>query len=448
MKHIPFTNIPNPFYLAHDLSSEGINIIRYWFDNKTPSPMAKQLDDLTYEMKKNIDNITSYKYPIINAPVVFFINTMNQKNALSPVMERVKEKEIISDKNELYENAPPLYLIHFYGLRYLKLILFYYKISDGYKKTSLDNLFSGYVRSYGYHYYYRQLFKSKGKDVKALIVANDHSFQIRSCFLAARSRSVKTIYIQHASITPFFPSLDFSYALLEGADALYKYDSIGTSKTICFLTGIPKLDSYVSRKSNISGKIGICFNYISPIEKVEELIHLIKKESIGTDLIIRPHPGDIRRDWKEFCASLNVDFSDSKNENSFEFLTHVDTIISGSSNILLEAALMNVYPLKYSFLPDEHDGYAFQKNGIIDKTYTDPMELIEAIRNGTFRTNPGFQKNTKYYCDTIGTKYEGKSTEIVMDLLNQIIAKGSVHDLSKWEKIKGLKNLKAYRLKE
>jgi len=57
-----------------------------------------------------------------------------------------------------------------------------------------------------------------------LVVANDHSYPCTTIVKAAQDEGVKTVYIQHASVSDKFPALKFDYALLEGLDSLEKYN--------------------------------------------------------------------------------------------------------------------------------------------------------------------------------------------------------------------------------
>ena len=446
MLNIPFTNIPDPFYLSFELNSEGMNRVRVWRGNNKPISLIANLKHSITIIIKNLINIIKYEDLTINVPVVFFINSINQKNALMTFLDKIQGKIIYSDDPNFSKNCPPIWIIQFYGFLYLPILLYCYLFAKGYKKLSMKHFFRHYLSSYGIFHYFKKLFKNN-KKIKVGIVTNDHSHPNRAFFLAAKNHGVASLYIQHASTTPAFPPLGFKYAVLDGFDALHKYDNLGESDTICFLTGVPRLDNYISKPKKITEKIGICFNNISPIKKVEDLIRLLKKGTTQS-LIVRPHPGDMRREWKKFCNSLGVELSNSKSELAFDFLQNVNVIISASSNIILEAAFMNVYPLKYSFLPVEGDGYSFLKNGIIDKAYTDPKDIVNAINTNTYRTNGNFHTNSKYYCDTLGTSYEGRSSGLAIDLIKQIIEKGYVYDLSKWKEVHGLKNVKAYRLRD
>ena len=82
------------------------------------------------------------------------------------------------------------------------------------------NLFCG---AYSYVPYFINIL-SKTKP-KLVIVSNDHSLNCRSLRLAAQILGIRTLYIQHASISNIFPPLEFDYALLDGLVSYKKYVS-------------------------------------------------------------------------------------------------------------------------------------------------------------------------------------------------------------------------------
>src|SRR5207247_2986001 len=140
------------------------------------------------------------------------------------------------------------------------------------------------------------------------------------------------------------------------------------------------------------------------------------REFPNLSLILRPHDADLRqKEWKELSKRYDMDFSDSTGDISFEFLRKVDAIIAGESNILLEAAIMGVVPLYYDFGQAHLDWYRFERNGLVEYT-SDPAVLCR-ILNEILRNRPYVRPKAKPYCATIGTSYDGRSSDVASELI-------------------------------
>ena len=276
------------------------------------------------------------------------------------------------------------------------------------------------------------------------MLANDHNFAHRTIILAARREKIPVIYIQHASVSDEFPPLSMDYALLDGLDAATIYDQAGKSETKVFLIGMAKADRFfkdINRGTDIK-TVGICTNLFDPPQRVDELCKALASNSLGVDLIFRPHPRDQRKQkWLEMTEQYHIRVSDSQVEDSFDFLKGVDTILAGNSNIHLEAALMNVYPIYYDFALDRRvEKYTFVSKGLCE-SINQPEQVIGRLRElMVFR--PSIRHRAKTYCVTIDTPYDGHSRELAQKIIYQI-AEGEEIDLADWQRIQG-KNLEIY----
>ena len=79
----------------------------------------------------------------------------------------------------------------------------------------------------------------------------------------------------------------------------------------------------------------------------------------------------IEKKYDKYKNNNSIKISDSNKSHPFEFLSKVDAIISGNSAVLLEAALVNVFPIYFfseeniiKYNDDNFDRYGFVKNGI------------------------------------------------------------------------------------
>src|SRR5690606_28654239 len=272
--------------------------------------------------------------------------------------------------------------------------------------------------------------------------ANDHTMQTRVFAHAASQLAVPTAYMQHASVTSNFPPLAFDLAFLDGLDAAQKYDQPGSSACRAFLTGIPKADAARgrARDRDTLQRVGVCVNVLDPVDRVVGFIASLRAEAPHLTVILRPHPSD-ERPWG--AAMPETEFSDAKAEPSFAFLDKVDAVITGPSNIVLEAALVGVRSVYVDFGGLGIDHYGFLARGLCQRadSAAEALALLHPARE-----SPAFAGALRAYCATVGTSYDGRSAELVEELLSEESAGGI--DLRRWRRVPGFKHLEVHELAE
>jgi len=161
---------------------------------------------------------------------------------------------------------------------------------------------------------------------------------------------------------------------------------------------------------------------------------------------LRPHPGDKNfENWKNLAKKFRVNFSNSKCENTNEFLQKVDAIIAGETNIHLEAVITNVLPIYYNFSGQSlRDHYGFIKNNLVENIAYNLKDLNKIFIN-LKSVKPNVRYKAKYYSSSINTKYDGRSVLLISELLHKLQNNEEINP-DNWEKIKSLKNLVAYKL--
>jgi hypothetical protein len=375
--------------------------------------------------------------------ILFFSVGIKHAWALNCVAKEVPKSCVIDPSEGLSEHLPP-FKIRLYSLFFIPLVLKKYFNSRGFERKSFHYVFDNYLSIYGSYIVFRSFLQKY--PVKAIAVANHYSPTCTTFVKAAKDENIKTFYIQHAQVGENFPCLNLDYALLDGYDALKKYDSCGPSNTEVFLIGMPKMDPFISsvNKKNNLRKLGICINSLNPIYKVEDLIEKLISDFPVIDIILRPHPGDpdIKK-WQEISSKCSLTYSNPLKEEAFAFLTMVDAIIVGDSSIALEAALLNVYPIYYDFAGLNLDHFAYIKNGLIDK-HTNNYEDIRKWINELYESKPDIRQRTKRYCNTVGTIFDGRSCELAAELITDLCFEDKFNR-EQWRKIDKTKNLKAYR---
>jgi len=366
------------------------------------------------------------------SPVLFFAITRNQESALSPVAQAVDGRCFVGAEGY---GEVPLPLCFAYGLSclYLPLVFIRWLTASGYARRSFDYAFDKYLLTYGYYVMWRRWLRRLHP--RCVVVSNDHIMWTRVLVKAASDAGVPTLYMQHASIVDYFPPLNFDYALLDGLDALKKYAACGASATRVFLVGTPKFDAYfeaINRKPKVEA-VGICTGHWLALEDVEKVCQVLTREFPQVRFVLRPHPGDSRfEDWRALAEQGGLAFSDSVHERAFAFLRGVDAVIASDSNILLEAALLNVYPIYYDFASTRLDLYGFLRHGLVDY-FADPQALSTALA-ALLVAKPDIRFKAKYYCATVGTRYDGRSRALAASLIEASGSHSGIN-LEGWQRV-------------
>ena len=375
--------------------------------------------------------------------VLAFVTTSNQWDAIRPVTDRLDEAVVVGAVYVEGDAPYPLGSAFLYALPFFPIVFFHYLKAKGYKRLSHRAAFHEYWAAYGHYVVAVRLLRRLAPS--AVLVANDHVMWTRTLVQAAREQGIPTCYLQHASVTENFPPLSFDYAFLDGADALVKYDAAGPSTTRVFLTGTPKFDRYYSgiNTNDRVGAIGICTNLLDPVPRVRALCAHLRARFPDLPIVLRPHPGDKRQAlWQRFVADYGLALSDSKNEHAFAFLQRIDAIVAGDSNVLLEAALMDVFALYYDFSQAQKDYYGFIRNGLV--AYTARPEEVEALLRDLRAHKPSVRARSRYYCATVETAFDGRSAEVTASLIRQIVQGGI--DETPWQAAEAAQHLDAFEL--
>jgi len=262
---------------------------------------------------------------------------------------------------------------------------------------------------------------------KTVIVSNDHNTSNRALIALARNAGVKTVYMQHASVSKLFPALNVDYAFLDGESALETYrlceenrpeGSMPIKNRAVFLTGQKKNLNTAPSKNKGSQSVGVALNALDSIEGVKILTQVLSENKMTVRL--RWHPAlssQMIDKLKLNLRGFNVDFSDPKKESLGGFFSHIDCMVAGNSSIHLEAALSHVVPIHYEMnTKNIEDYYGYVKNGLSlnEESIEDLLETIQRIKRGELKIN---KRATKFYSSTFGTEWEGREGELVSETL-------------------------------
>ena len=457
-KFVPFTKIPTPLYLCYERSNEyldRINIPKYKFTTDSIWKQIKEFNPFKKDLTLKDFAYWQFKYEDkfkVKDDVLFYLTTNNQYTSLVNVMNNLNTNSFLTDSETIGKNSNVIItkLAHVYGLLYIPIILFYFFISKGYQKKSLKGFFFVHLKAYGFFHYFRKLFKKNRNKIKLAMVSNDHSFRNRAFFLAAHANKIPSAYLQHASVSKYFPELEFTYSFLDGSNALKKYLEIGKGQlaSTCFLSGISKFDYAFksTKRKQVTDKLGFCISVHDKFDIVIPFFHKVLQTFGEENIVVRPHPSLSKEVWQELESNFNCQISMAASEDSISFLNQVDAIITSASNIILEAALMHTIPLCHSWCKIDYDYYGLINSGIATEVFHEEEDLLSYIDNKEYQKKSISVEKAQNYCATFGTPFAGESTKIISDTINSIINKASLNT-SIWNKDLNYSNLRIYRLK-
>lgn len=301
-------------------------------------------------------------------------------------------------------------------LYYYKLPYLLYQFLKKRRKSTLRFFDLLYDAIGFYEVYYRKLQRYRPA---AVVFANDHNADARAMLLAAKALGIKTIYIQHASVSTLFPPLSFDLNLLEGQDSLDKYRQCGPITGKVELVGMPKADQYIPFRNSSKHirTVGIGCNLMDDPAEIEKLLRILSGKLPELKILLRPHPRDTRNFGSLASIGPAIRVCDSRTVATFDYLQQIDVQLSATSGIHLEAVLLNVWSIYYDFSPTHKldDYYGFTRHGLVDVAET-AEKLIHMLQEH-LNSKPDVIGRARYYSATLDSPYEGRSGEISIGLL-------------------------------
>lgn len=362
--------------------------------------------------------IVHFKYkslPVNYKGLVFFGVSLNNRRSLEPIINKVEKDSYLYLNNHVTDVHKRRAWWH--SIPYIFSLIKLYKKSDKEGKALIIKYFTRLWTTYG-------LYKVAGEmldkyNVKVLVLANDHNDINRCLIFNALEKSIKTVYVQHASVKKGFPRLDFTYSFLDGQESLDKYLYAGKPNGEVYLSGGVRFDflygKIVKRNEEVK-KIGVAINMLDDFEKVKSLCLFLKKEGYN-DLILRPHPRYQHLD-SEWLAKNDIAISNPKEESSFDFIAGIDFMISNESAIHLDASIMYCPTVLYNMSNNNIlDDYNFVKNNLV-KLAENGNVLLNYIKN----KNEIFPNKEvlQYYNASSYSHLEGNLGETIAMFLNML----------------------------
>lgn len=347
-------------------------------------------------------------FKVYKNKVLYLCISKNNYNVLKPIYEKHPKRSLFinsdfrnkSNNDILFPKFFPILLSCFFlPINLLRILQF---DSQTRKRTIL--FLHEYILESGYNIFFYLFFKFTNP--LKIVVANDHVQLTRIVIKKAKLFKINTYYLQNGCITSLFPPLSTDYALLEGNYSKDIYKNKNYNKTVIHVIGMTKFDNYkYSINYNKTVKsIGICTTSTSSYMDIKYIINLLLNKFTNLNIYLRPHPTEIiDKKYIDYYENNLINISDSNLVHPFDFLKDVDAIISGNSAILLEAALLNIFPIYYfsdssilKYNDNHYDRYGFVKNNVACEVNN--IEDLGAVIKNIVLSKPNIQKNADYYC--------------------------------------------------
>lgn len=331
-----------------------------------------------------------------------------------------------------------------YSFIFLFILFFYFLITTRQNRLRINKNFEWFFLVPGYLYITKKIIK--GYNPKVILLSNDHMPFNRCMMYWAKRKKIKLIYVQHASVSQYFPPLDFDFSFLDGEESYQKYSikSDGFVKNV-IIGGAARFD--LSKKiNNISKKqaIGIALNSLDDITVVSLFITNLKQKLPNYQFIVRPHP---RMNLSIDSFPDNIDISDSKKEKPHTFFNRIDVLVACDSSIHFDAVSLGVPSYYYNFNQsnDILDYYSYIKNGLIKKIDKISEFAKEITENKLYICNNHILGY--YNASYLGTS-EYDINIIIKEIISNIIRNKSIDDiLEKYFSKTLCQNNNIYRIK-
>jgi len=374
-----------------------------------------------------------------NASYFFFAVTSNQIDSLNSTIDSLKKRGAVviavAPKNlincpEREERYIPLILNSSDLLKTLFLVVrrgpSLYQELKKLHPEAVSGWYADFCLVYAYLCYFQRILSLTLPEF--VVTANDHSVPNRCMIAVAHQLGIETAYLQHASVSKFFPALRVNYAFLDGQSALDTYRQCEKNQPDTdrqapipriFLSGQKK--SIIRNNDKTTECIGIALNSLDDIDIAIGFINQIS--DIGYNLSIRWHPAQTEYDIKKIRElserESTIVLSDPKKEPVSSFLSHITWLVAGNSSIHLEAVLAGVSSVYYELTSVSNpDYYGYVENGLALEVNS-VEELNNLVKCGVSISNES--KNfIRYYSSTYQTEWEGREGELVAKTLESL----------------------------
>ena len=351
--------------------------------------------------------------PIKKGSILFYGVSSNNQRSFVPIYKHLVDSEYSSIKGD---NEYPMVKSLYLSLPYIFHLWRIYRSGTTNERKLIKSSPLTYLFSYGKMKIAYRIMQDYSPAL--LVMANDHSPMNRCLLHATHFFNIKTLYLQHASVTAKFPKLKFDYALLDGQESFDKYGQTSKEKSKVLLTGATRYDDfYKTTLTTKINKIGISINQFDDFDIVKDLCLKIREHD-DLKVIVRPHPNMINwnRDW---FLDNGIEYSDSSVESSNEYLNSLALQVSNVCGIHLDAAILGIPTVQFKMSKaDIEDHYNYFEIGLINKvnSYAE-LESLFYDQNDLFPSASIVQ----YFMASLRTQREGRVGEFTANYIKAIL---------------------------
>jgi hypothetical protein len=365
-------------------------------------------------------------FPNFDRKILFYGISLNNYHSMAPIFKNISFPKVYYSTPSLGIEGTigfPRFIPALISVFYIpKFIWFYFsgdrKIKEAIQYSGVEVLFT-----YGYYVYFSWIFRFN-KPI-AVIESNHDISHPRILLFFSEKYNVPSFHITHACEPDSVSKIIESYALIEGEDSKIKYINAGSDPERIFTIGMPKFDPFIRdiNKGSKVESIGFAVNGTEDYSVISSDVKYLSSLFPEIKIIFRPHPMQYTYFYKkkldllleELGKSTNVILSNPLSEGPFQYLTKVDLLIAGDSSIHLEAVLLNIYSIYYDNKGQFLDHYGFVKNGLVHKAgdVGEMGKIIAEIKDH----RPNVRERAKRYVSTIDTEYDGKSTQLAVEII-------------------------------
>lgn len=348
---------------------------------------------------------------LCSAKICFYGVTINNQRSFSPLIPHLKSSYVNISSDECFAISKYMFI----SLFYIVPLIREYKRSDSTRKRKIISQKTKYLFTYGKYIIAGNLLDKI--QPKILILSNDHSCMNRCLLEQARSRGIKTLYVQHASVSSQFPRLSFNYSFLDSSMQFEMYGNTSVKDSVVFLSGPCRYD-YMSTFCGKHGTyIGISINEFDDFDIVKDVCISLKDR--GNDkIIVRPHPS--MGDWhKEWFLNNRIEFSTPAVQSPAEYLSSLKVQIANVSGIHLDAIMLHIPTILFSFSKTKlQDIFGYISLGLV-KEYYDIDTLSNAIINNDMLWPT--EETVRKFISSYNTSIEFKVGEFIAHICDSII---------------------------
>ena len=361
-------------------------------------------------------SIDKYKENYDNT-ILFFLPTINNQRSLNGVMSIVeKEKEnvrLIKDGLN-YNNCPRLRML-WESMKHLSSIRKTYQRCSHKEKRIFLYYKWDFIDAIGVIWFYNQMFEKYRPE--CVVLSNDHRYLTKSLELVCEDYGIKTIYVQHASVSHAFPELHFTYSFLDGMDSLLKYTDHEKQATgSVFLLGAARYDTLsIYRNSRDKSKrncIGIAINPLDNNKIANDFCNRVLEHYPTCHIKIRTHPA-MKESPFLFDNKDRIIYTCATDENIVDYLDSIDFQIGGDSGIHFDAMIGGVKSIAYNFSHEPYkDNYGYVRDSLLK--YAGNLEQLYELIEKDIEINVS---KIRFFDEAYGKEYSGHCSEIIADFI-------------------------------